>query len=100
MTNSSSDEDQTHLRLRIEGFVQAVGYRNYVIAEATRLGVDGWVRNRSDGKVEVLASGPNAAVETLVGLCMKGPPGSSVKDVELHKAEPPAEKGFKRRPSL
>jgi acylphosphatase len=94
-----SDED-THLRLRIEGFVQAVGYRNFVIAEATRLGVDGWIRNRADGTVEALVSGPNKAVETLVGLCMKGPPGSTVRNVELHKAEPAPEKGFRRRPSL
>jgi len=96
-----SDENElTHLRLRIEGFVQAVGYRNFVIDEATRLGLHGWIRNRGDGTVEALVSGPNAAVETLVGLCMKGPPGSTVRNVELHKAEPPGEKGFKRRPSL
>ena len=100
MSHSSNDEDQTHLRLRIEGFVQAVGYRNYVIGEATRLGLDGWIRNRSDGTVEALVSGPNTAVELLVGLCMKGPPGSTVKNVELHKAEAPAEKGFKRRSSI
>jgi acylphosphatase len=99
-TGAMSESDFTHLRLRIEGFVQAVGYRNYVIEQATRLGVDGWVRNRADGTVEALVSGANAAVETLVGLCMKGPPGSTVKNVELHKAEAPAEKGFRRRPSL
>src|SRR5262249_35547033 len=99
-TSAMSEDDFTHLRLRVEGFVQAVGYRNYVIMEATRLGVDGWVRNRSDGTVEALVSGPNAAVETLVGLCMRGPPGSTVKNVELHKAEAPGEKGFRRRPSL
>lgn len=90
----------THLRLRIEGYVQAVGYRNFVISEATRLGVDGWIRNRSDGTVEALVSGPNSAVETLVGLCMRGPPGSRVGNVELHKAEAPVEKGFRRRASL
>ncbi|HEY0105883.1 MAG TPA: acylphosphatase [Rhizomicrobium sp.] len=96
----SDETELTHLRLRIEGFVQAVGYRNFVIAEATRLGVDGWIRNRGDGTVEVLVSGLNGAVETLVGLCMKGPPGSTVRNVELHKAEPATEKGFRRRPSL
>jgi acylphosphatase len=90
----------THMRLRIEGFVQAVGYRNFVIMEAMRLGVDGWIRNRSDGTVEALVSGPDKAVETLIGQCMKGPPGSRVGNVELHKAEAPVEKGFRRRPSL
>ncbi len=92
--------DFTHLRLRIEGMVQAVGYRNYVVTEATRLGVDGWIRNRSDGTVEALVSGANAAVETLVGLCMRGPPGARVGNVEMHKAEPAAEKGFRGRPTL
>lgn len=95
-----SDDNFTHLRLRIEGYVQAVGYRNFVISEATRLGVSGWIRNRSDGTVEALVSGPNAAVETLVGLCMKGPPGARIGNVELHKAEPSGENGFRRRPSL
>jgi len=94
------DDELTHLRLRIEGFVQAVGYRNYVISEAMRLGVDGWVRNRTDGTVEALVSGPNAAVETLIGLCMKGPPGARVANVELHKAEPATEKGFHRRSAI
>lgn len=97
---NDEESDHTHMRLRIEGFVQAVGYRNFVISEAARLGVDGWIRNRSDGTVEALVSGPNAAVETLIGLCMKGPTGSRVGNVELHKAEPPAEKGFHRRPSI
>ncbi|HTQ14657.1 MAG TPA: acylphosphatase [Rhizomicrobium sp.] len=93
-------EDLTHLRLRIEGSVQAVGYRNFVIAEANRLGIDGWVRNRADGTVEALVSGPTPAVEVIVAACMRGPQGSRVHNVELHNAEPPEEKGFRRRPSL
>ena len=97
---SGDESDFTHLRLRIEGFVQAVGYRNYVISEAARLGVDGWIRNRSDGTVEALVSGPNAAVETLIGLCMKGPPGSRISNVEMHKAGAPAEKCFRRVASI
>ncbi len=95
-----SDDDFTHLRLRIEGRVQGIGYRDYVVGEAVRLGIDGWVRNRNDGTVEALVSGPNKQVETLIGLVMRGAPGAQVKDVEMHKAEPAAEKGFKRRPTL
>ncbi|MBS0471654.1 MAG: acylphosphatase [Proteobacteria bacterium] len=90
----------THLRLKIQGRVQGVGYRDHIVAEATKLGIDGWVRNRSDGSVEALVSGPDAAVQTLVGLCIKGTGTTVVKDIEMHKAEPPAEKGFSRRPSL
>jgi acylphosphatase len=95
-----SDDDLTSLRLRIEGFVQAVGYRNFVIAEANKLGLDGWIRNRSDGTVEALVSGETKAVEAMVAVCMRGPEGSRVKNVELHNSEPPAEKGFNRRPSV
>jgi acylphosphatase len=95
-----SDGDLTSLRLRIEGFVQAVGYRNFVIAEAGKLGLDGWIRNRSDGTVEVLVSGETKAVEAIVAACMRGPEGSRVKNVDLHNSEPPAEKGFHRRPSV
>jgi acylphosphatase len=95
-----SDEDNTSIRLKIEGFVQAVGFRHFVITEASRLGIDGWVRNSFDGTVEVLMSGPNAAVEKLVGLCMRGPTGARVTNVEIHKAEPPAVKGFRRQGSF
>jgi acylphosphatase len=96
----SEETDLTALRLRIEGFVQAVGYRHFAIAEARRLGLDGWIRNRVDGTVEALASGPTEAVEAFVASCMRGPEGSRIKNVELHNAEPPTEKGFHRRPSI
>jgi acylphosphatase len=72
----SDDDDLTSLRLKIEGFVQAVGYRHFAIGEARKLALDGWVRNCADGTVEVLVSGPNKAVETFVGLCMRGPQGA------------------------
>ena len=94
------NDDITSLRFRIEGFVQAVGYRNYLIEEATKLGLDGWVRNRSDGTVEALACGPTRAIEAFFAVCARGPAGSRVANVEMHKAEPPAEKGFHRRSSV
>lgn len=95
-----ADEEVTTLRFRIEGFVQAVGYRNYVITEANKLGLDGWVRNRSDGTVEALASGPVKAIEAFFTVCARGPSGARVANVQMEKVEPPAEKGFRRRPSL
>jgi acylphosphatase len=94
------DSELTSLRLRVEGFVQAVGYRHFAIQEATRLGLDGWIRNRIDGTVEILVSGGTKAVEAFVAASMRGPTGARIKNVELHNAEPPAEKGFQRRPSV
>jgi acylphosphatase len=88
------------LRLRIEGFVQAVGYRNFAIEEANRLGLDGWIRNRTDGTVEVLISGPVKDVEAFVSAAMRGPAGSTVKNVMMKTEPPPAEKGFHRRSSI
>jgi acylphosphatase len=95
-----TDNDLTTLRLRIEGFVQAVGYRHFAIEEATRLGLDGWIRNRADGTVEAVISGGTKAVEAFVQACMRGPAGSRVENVELSPAAPPEGKGFKRRPSV
>jgi len=95
-----SDEDITTLRVRIEGFVQAVGFRYFTILEARKVGLDGWVRNRSDGTVEALVSGGTKAVESFVAACMKGPQGALVKNIDLFREEPPAEKGFHQRPTV
>ena len=95
-----SDNDLTSLRLRIEGFVQTVGYRSFVINEGRKLHLDGWVRNCADGTVEALASGPTKAVEAFVAACIRGPAGARITNVELHRAEPPEEKGFQRKSSF
>ena len=58
------------------------------------------MRNLSDGSVEVLVSGPTKAVETFVGICMRGPPSARVTNVDLQKAEPPEVKGFRRESSF
>ena len=95
-----ADDDLTTLRLRIEGAVQAIGYRNYAVTEARKLKLDGWIRNRSDGTVEALASGPTSAVEAFVAACMRGPPGARVTNVDLQKADPPGEPGFRIRATV
>lgn len=96
----SEDSEVTTLRLRIEGLVQAVGFRYFAMTEARRLGIDGWIRNRADGTVEALASGNTKAVEAFIAACMRGPSGARVKNIDLHNAEPPTDRGFHRRPSV
>lgn len=93
-------EDITSLKVHVHGFVQGVGFRDFLIMAAERNSLDGWVRNRADGSVEALVSGPQKAVEDFVGHATKGPAGARISAVDLHNSEPPAEKGFTRRPSL
>lgn len=85
--------------VRIRGRVQGIGYRDWMIHAATRLGVEGWVRNRSDGSVEALVAGDPAAVGALLTACRAGPPLARVELIEEDFAEPPAEPGFRRMPT-
>ncbi len=82
--------------LLIEGRVQGVGYRDWMVAKARALGVSGWVRNRADGAVEALVSGDVPAVEELARLCRRGPRLAEVSSITEDLADPPAESGFYR----
>jgi acylphosphatase len=73
--------------LRITGRVQGVGYRQWMCAEAERLGVSGWVRNRRDGSVEALVDGQAEALELLIERARRGPPAARVSGVEIDDAE-------------
>ena len=68
-------------RLSIHGRVQGVGFRWALSAEATALGLTGWVRNRRDGSVEALVCGAPAAVAALTAWARRGPPGARVERV-------------------
>jgi len=70
-------------RLVVSGMVQGVAYRASACSEAERLGLTGWIRNLPDGRVEALAEGPRARVESLVAWCWRGPPLARVSDVEV-----------------
>jgi acylphosphatase len=80
-------------RLRIYGRVQGVFFRNWTMDKALALGVRGWVRNRLDGSVEVVAYGEDDAVEALIAACGIGPPAGRVERIEVEVIEgdgPPA----------
>ena len=100
MRESGVSDDITSLRVQVHGFVQGIGFRDFLVMAAQQQKLDGWVRNRADGSVEALVSGPTKAVEIFVSHATKGPQGAKVSAVDLHNTEPPAEKGFIRKPSL
>ena len=70
-------------RVVVEGSVQGVGYREFTRRAALRLGVSGWVRNRSDGAVEALICGSPVAVEALVAEMRSGPRSAVVRRVKV-----------------
>jgi acylphosphatase len=87
------------VRLIIRGRAQGVGYRWWACSEAWRLGLSGWVRNRADGTVELVAAGPAAEVEQFAAACQTGPPTARVVSVERQEAIDPGPGGFKERPT-
>ena len=86
--------------LRIEGRVQGVGYRDWLVRQAGAAGLSGWGRHRADGTVEALLSGEEAAVGAVLLAARRGPPLARVDRIEESFAEAPAEPGFQRRPTL
>jgi len=67
----------------VSGRVQGVSYRAATASEARRLGVVGWVRNRSDGTVELEAEGPDETISQLIAWCEQGPPAAQVAGVAV-----------------
>lgn len=72
----------------VRGVVQGVGFRWFVQRAAADLGLQGWVRNRPDGSVELAAEGPAEALESLLGVVREGPDGAWVSEV-IVRHEPP-----------
>ena len=87
-------------RLLVIGRVQGVFFREWTRQQAAELGLSGWVRNRRDGRVEILASGEAEALDELERRCRSGPPSARVEKVEVALSDEPAPTGFERRPTV
>lgn len=81
-------------QLRIMGQVQGVGFRYALHREADRLGVTGWVRNRSDGSVEAVVQGAPGAVEALTAWARRGPPAARVMDLRIEPPPPELDRPY------
>lgn len=67
----------------VSGIVQGVSFRYYTRLEAQRLGLTGWVANRPNGTVEVLADGPQRKLQALANFLLAGPPLAEVYHVQV-----------------
>lgn len=86
--------------IRVRGRVQGVFYRGWTVDQAQDLNVAGWVRNRRDGSVEILAAGTAEAVEALVERCRRGPHSAAVASVDVEESDEKAPAGFTQLPTL
>lgn len=93
---NSPSRAQVRARILISGLVQGVFFRRETTSIARRLGLTGWVRNLSDGRVESIAEGEKARVDELIRFCHSGPPGARVRNVEVEWLEYTGEfRGFR-----
>ena len=80
------NQDVEARRIVIEGRVQGVFYRASAARRAKELGLNGWVRNLADGRVEAHAEGARASLLEFVEWCRKGPPAARVKSLDCREA--------------
>ena len=84
----------TAFRYIVEGRVQGVGYRYFVMREAASLGVSGFARNLPDGRVEVVGEGADEALASFEERLREGPSFAEVKRLERVPIAPRADQGF------
>ena len=85
----------TAVHIIVHGLVQGVFFRASAQARATELGLAGWVRNLSNGTVEIHAEGDKDALRHFIEWCQKGPPFAKVSQCELHWIDPEVMNSFK-----
>ena len=99
MTTSPASTEPAAVCVRIEGRVQGVWYRGWTEDRAAALGLSGWVRNRRDGSVEAVFSGPAEIVRAMVDECRRGPPAARVSRVVEEPCAEPVPPGFRTLPT-
>lgn len=91
---------QSQAHVFISGRVQGVSFRYYTYHEALKLGLQGWVRNLRDGRVEAVFEGDKPAIEQILEWCGQGPAAARVDEVEIDWGEPAGlSEGFGVRPT-
>jgi acylphosphatase len=91
------NEQRIRRRLVVSGRVQGVAFRASTEREARARGLDGWVCNRADGRVEAVFEGPPDAVSAVLAWCHEGPRFARVSAVEIQEEAPEGLSGFRIR---
>ena len=86
-----AETEKSRLHAIVEGRVQGVGFRYFVQERASVLDLTGWVRNRWDETVEVLAEGERNKLEKLLAALHRGPPSAFVSNVKADWQTPTGE---------
>ena len=84
-------------RVLVKGLVQDVWFRASTRQAALRAGVDGWVSNRADGRVEAVFEGDPEAVKTMIDFCSNGPELARVDKIEIIEEPPEGLRDFQIR---
>lgn len=79
---NEGEDGRAHVRVVVRGHVQGVGFRAWTQHQAELHDVEGWVRNRRDGSVEALLSGPPEPVALVLKMLLEGPRGAQVVSLE------------------
>ncbi|GAA4777303.1 acylphosphatase [Stakelama sediminis] len=87
-------------RITVTGRVQGVFFRNWTVQAARELEITGWVRNRRDGSVEILATAAEEKLNDLIQKCRTGPPRSQVESVKYEDVVCERFDMFSRRPTV
>lgn len=93
-------DHSTTRHVLIEGRVQGVWYRGWTVEQAQALGLEGWVRNRRDGRVEALFRGPPPAVDAMLAACRQGPPSAQVTAISIEDSDESPGRGFHQRTTV
>lgn len=86
--NVMSGSDQARLQATISGRVQGVSFRYHTVRRARDLNLTGYVRNKWNGTVEVVAEGQHTRLEELLSFLRVGPRAAVVTEVDVHWPEP------------
>jgi acylphosphatase len=89
--------ERTRAHVHISGTVQGVFYRANTREQARDRGLDGWVQNLEDGRVEAVFEGPESDVESMIEWCHEGSPAATVTNVEVDFEAPAGLDGFEIR---